>query len=102
MDKSETPDDFAGRSKHAENHANITIGPLPGSVPLNIIVAFLSGSLPAYFALLAFGYDGKRLQIPLICAGLAVAGLAYLLHWERDKRWMKAYLSHLDRTKLQP
>lgn len=96
---SEDFNDFDARSKRAVTAANEKAGGPYRNVPISLIGAFFAGSFPAYCALIAAGYNGERLQIPLICAGLATAGIAYLLMWERNKLWNKAYEQYLEKTK---
>lgn len=40
---------------------------------------FAIATLPAYFALLAAGYDGDRLQVPLIAGGAVAAALIWAI-----------------------
>lgn len=96
---SEDYKDFDDRRRRAVAVANDKAGGPYKNVPISLVGAFFAGSFPAYCALLAAGYNGDRLQIPLICAGLATAAIAYLLIWERNKAWNKAYEQHLEATK---
>jgi len=90
--------DFHDRRNRAVTAANEKAGP-HRNVPMSLIGAFFAGSFPAYCALIAAGYNGDRLQIPLICAGLATAAIVYLLIWERNKIWNKAFEQYLEQTK---
>jgi len=97
-DSAEEFANFDQRRKRAVTVANEKAGGAYRNVPISMIGAFFAGSFPAYCALVAAGYNGDRLQIPLICAGLATAAIAYLLIWERNKLWNKAYERYLEET----
>ncbi|WP_286920085.1 MULTISPECIES: hypothetical protein [Pseudomonas] len=95
----ENDDDFFKRYRRAESHANDKQGVRPKSPTLWLVMSFFAGSLPAYFCLLIAGYNGERLQIPLICAGLVLVGITYLLVRERQKLWHREFTLYMERTK---
>lgn len=95
----ENEDEFWNRLRRAEAHANDKQGPKPRSPGLWLFLSFFAGSLPAYFCLLIAGYNGERLQVPLICAGLVVVAITYLLVREREKLWHREFTLYMERTK---
>lgn len=94
----EGDDDYSRRIKQAQTYADDKVGSSVRSVPVSLIGAFFAGSFPAYLSLLVAGYDGDRLQLPLICAGAFTAAFAYLLIWERDKMRNRACEQYLKET----
>lgn len=43
------------------------------------IYLFMAATLPPYFALLGFGYYHEKLELPIMCGGLAVVALRWLI-----------------------
>ncbi|MBM5460261.1 hypothetical protein H8F21_22105 [Pseudomonas sp. P66] len=95
----ENDDEFFKRFRRAESLADEKQGRKPQAPMLWLVSSFFAGSLPAYFCLLIAGYNGERLQIPLICAGLVLTGIAYLLIREKQKLWHKEFMQYMERTK---
>lgn len=95
----EGDDEFFKRFKRAEAYATEKQGAMPRAPMLWLVLSFFAGSMPAYFCLLIAGYNGERLQIPLICAGLVLTAITYLLVLERQKLWRKEFSMYMERTK---
>lgn len=87
------------RHKEAEVFTAAKLGPAPRSNQGQIAVfAFFATSLPAYFALLFAGFNGDRLQIPLISIGAISAAATYFYLNAQYSKWHNTHQQRMIET----
>ena len=95
----ETSESYWRRHQEAEAFTTSILGPAPkGNAGAVAIFAFFATSFPAYCALLLAGYNGDKLQIPLISIRALSAAAAYAYVNSQSSKWHKAHQQRMSET----